>query len=107
VVKIRLTRTGRLHKNSFRIVACDAKASRDGKILERLGNYNPQAKSEDQQLHVDVERVKHWLSVGAQPTATVVRLLKKSGIQPFDRPTAPGKVESPGRASSADRPGKD
>lgn len=80
-VKIRLKRTGRRHRASFRIVACDERASRDGKVLEVLGSYDPLGKIEDQQVRVKPERVEHWLRVGAQPTDTVVNLLKKKGIR--------------------------
>jgi len=81
LVKIRLKRTGRRHRSSFRIVACDVRASRDGKVLETLGSYDPLAKTEDRQVQLKPARVEHWLSVGAQPTQTVVQLLKKKGIR--------------------------
>ncbi|HUV39506.1 MAG TPA: 30S ribosomal protein S16 [Planctomycetota bacterium] len=80
MVKIRLKRTGRRHRNSFRIVACDIRQSRDGKVLETLGSYDPEAKTEETRVRVKPERVAHWLSVGAQPTLTVVQLLKQKGI---------------------------
>lgn len=81
-VKIRLKRMGRLHRASFRIVACDVRSSRDGEVIEKLGSYDPLGKVPEQQVQLNAERVEHWLSVGAQPTATVARLLKKKGIQP-------------------------
>lgn len=80
-VKIRLKRTGRRHRHSFRIVACDTRASRDGKVIETLGSYDPEEKVEDQQIRLKAERVEHWLGVGAQPTETVARLLKKKGVK--------------------------
>jgi small subunit ribosomal protein S16 len=81
LVKIRLKRVGRLHQVSFRIVACDEQAQRDGKTLEMLGVYDPKAKSEALQFHVKPERVVYWLRLGAQPTPTVAKLLKKKGIK--------------------------
>ena len=84
MVKIRLKRVGRLHQVSFRIVACDEQAQRDGKTLELLGTYNPKAKDAAQQLTFKPERIVHWLSVGAQPTLTVETLLRKRGIKVSD-----------------------
>ena len=81
MVKIRLMRVGRLHQVSFRIVACDEQAQRDGNVLEMLGTYNPKAKDETKQLALNPERIVHWLSVGAQPTPTVAKLMKKKGIK--------------------------
>ena len=100
-VKIRLKRVGRRHDTSFRIVACDIRSSRDGEIIERLGTYDPRAKADEQQLQVNPERVVHWLSVGAQPTATVVRLLKRRGIQPVE---VRGRVKA--AAQAAKKPAK-
>lgn len=94
MVKIRLQRTGRRHRSSFRIVACDIRQSRDGKVIENLGSYNPEAKVEDAQIQVDAERVAHWLSVGAQPTETVAQLLKKKGIDATPGRAAEKKVEA-------------
>jgi len=81
LVKIRLKRTGRRHRASFRIVVCDAQASRDGKVIETVGSYDPLVKSEDQQVQLKSERIEYWLRVGAQPTQTVAQLLKKKGIR--------------------------
>ena len=81
MVKIRLMRVGRLHQVSFRLVACDEQAQRDGNVLEMLGSYNPKARDESKQLTLNPERVVHWLSVGAQPTPTAGKLLKKKGIK--------------------------
>ena len=80
MVRIRLKRTGRRHRSSFRIVACDIRASRDGKVIETLGSYDPEGKIEEKQVQVNRERVEYWLSVGAQPSETVAQLLKKKGI---------------------------
>jgi small subunit ribosomal protein S16 len=80
-VKIRLKKTGRRNVNSFRIVVTDIRASRDGDIIERVGTYLPEFPQEAKQLVVDAERVKHWLSMGALPTGTVVSLLKRAGIE--------------------------
>ena len=80
-VRIRLKKTGRKHRPCYRIVAADARAKRDGKVLEILGHYDPLAAEVDRQVVVKRERVQHWLSVGAQPTDTVASLLKRAGIR--------------------------
>jgi len=78
LVKIRLTRMG-AHKSPFyRIIVADAKARRDGPFIEILGTYDP--KVEPSKLEVDVERAKHWIGQGAQPSETVKRLLQKAGM---------------------------
>jgi small subunit ribosomal protein S16 len=58
----------------------DGRAPRDGRVLEELGHYDPTHKDKDQQLRLDEERVKYWLSVGAVPSETVASLLKRNGI---------------------------
>jgi len=63
---------------SYRIVAADSRAPRDGRFLEILGHYNP--RTDPVTLEVKEERVRYWLAQGAQPTEAVVRLLKQKGI---------------------------
>ena len=75
MVKIRLTRTGRKLDPSYRIVVADSRFSRDGRFVEEIGTYDPNAETE--KIKVDRERVKYWISCGAQPTDTVRGLLKK------------------------------
>lgn len=79
-VKLRLKRLGRTHKSVFRLSAMDARKPRDGRVLEELGLYDPTNKDQSQQLKLDAERVKYWLSVGAVPSETVAHLLKNNGI---------------------------
>ncbi len=73
-VKIRLTKTGRKHQISFRLVAQDTRSARDGKFLEVLGYYNPFNKPV---LKVKEERVAFWMQKGAKPTEAVAKLLEK------------------------------
>jgi small subunit ribosomal protein S16 len=75
VVRIRLQRMGRTHLNYFRINAIEKRVKRDGKVLENLGWYSPQAKDPTKQIELDVERVKHWLAMGAQPSDTLKDIL--------------------------------
>jgi small subunit ribosomal protein S16 len=73
-VKLRLTRVGSKKNPIYRIVAADSRSPRDGKFLEIVGRYNPQ--TEPSTIELDEERIRHWLSKGAQPSNTVQRLLK-------------------------------
>lgn len=79
-VRIRLKRTGRTHRPSYRIVAADSRTPRDGRIIENLGSYQPLHPVEEEQITLDVERAKYWVSVGAEATETVASILKKHGI---------------------------
>lgn len=74
-VKIRLKRIGAKKKPFYRVVVADARAPRDGKFIEEIGNYDPMSKK----FVVDADKAKDWISKGAQPTETVRALLKKNG----------------------------
>ena len=80
-VKIRMTRIGRRHRPFFRITAIDSRKPRDGKILEKLGHYDPIVKDPEKQLVLNVERVQYWLDKGAIPSDTVSDMLVKKGIK--------------------------
>ncbi len=80
MVRLRLKRFGRTHEPAYRLTAIDKRAPRDGRAIEELGWYHPCAKDEDKQLHLNADRVRYWLSVGAQPSDTVRGLLKRAGI---------------------------
>lgn len=80
MVRIRMKRMGRVHRPFFRINAVDKLSPRDGKVLEELGWYDPIAKDPSKQLQLNDERVKYWLSVGAQPSDTVNDILAKRGL---------------------------
>ncbi len=75
MVKIRLRRMGAKKAPYYRIVVADSRFPRDGRCIEELGTYDPSADGE--KLKVDAERVKYWMTNGAQPTDTVRGLLKK------------------------------
>ena len=77
MVKIRLRRMGAKKAPYYRVVVADSHSPRDGRFIEELGTYDPMADSD--KIKVDMERVKYWISNGAQPTDTVRALLKKSG----------------------------
>jgi small subunit ribosomal protein S16 len=78
-VKLRLTRVGSKKNPVFRVVAADSRSPRDGKFIEIVGRYNPQ--TDPSTIEFDEERVKDWLSKGAQPSETVRRLLKAKNIE--------------------------
>jgi len=81
MVKIRLTRTGRKHYHTFRLVAAESTSPRDGRFIEILGHYNPNLPNNDEgHLVLNKERIEHWIGKGAQPSQTVWTLLRKQGI---------------------------
>ncbi len=77
MVKIRLRRVGAKKQPSYRVVVTDSRAPRDGRFIEVIGFYNP--RTEPETVKIKEDRALHWLSVGAQPTEPVARLLKKQG----------------------------
>jgi len=76
-VRIRLKRMGKVRTPFYRIVVCDSRTKRDGRVIEEIGTYNP--KAEPSVIHVDSERAQHWLGVGAQPSTPVAAILKLTG----------------------------
>jgi small subunit ribosomal protein S16 len=76
-VKIKLKRLGKIREPYYRIVVADARTKRDGRAIEEIGRYHP--KLEPSLIQVDSERAQYWLSVGAQPTESVQRLLTITG----------------------------
>lgn len=106
-VRIRLKRIGRRHKPSYRVTAIDGRRDRSGTIIEELGSFDP-LKADDQQMSMDRERIEYWLSVGAQPTDTMRRLLQRQGIElkvkakKEPRPKrAPAAKAAPAKATAA------
>ena len=79
-VKIRMARMGRRHRPFYRINAVESRTPRDGRILEKLGHFDPIEKDASKQLVLNTERVQHWLGQGAIPSDTVAEMLKKLGI---------------------------
>ena len=94
MLRIRLRRGGKRNQPSYRVVVADKPAPRDGRFIENLGHYNPL--TDPVTLEVKKDRVEHWMSLGAQPTETVHRLLYKHGIietEPPKRVTKPTRAE--------------
>lgn len=78
MLRMRLRRVGAKKQPSYRIVVAEITAPRDGKFVEIVGFFNP--RTEPETVQFKEERALHWLTVGAQPTDAVARLLKKKGI---------------------------
>lgn len=78
-VRIRMKKMGRKHRPFFRICATDSRSPRDGKVLEELGTYDPMIADTDARVSLNHERLKYWLSVGAQPSDNVQVFIKKYG----------------------------
>lgn len=73
-VKLRLSRVGAKKNPFYRVVVTDSRNPRDGKFIEHIGIYDPNR--DPVEIRFDMDRVKHWLSVGATPSDTVSELLK-------------------------------
>jgi small subunit ribosomal protein S16 len=93
MVKIRLRRTGSKKKPTYRVVVADSRSPRDGRFVEILGYYDP--RTQPVTFNIQEDRAMHWLSVGAQPTEVVEKLLKKSGtLERFAQTKAQAKESS-------------
>lgn len=80
-IKIRLARGGAKKRPFYQIVVADARSPRDGRFIERVGSYNPMvAQDHPDRIVLREERIRHWLSVGAQPTDRVARFLGQAEI---------------------------
>jgi small subunit ribosomal protein S16 len=78
LVRIRLARFGSAKKPFYRVIVADQKARRNGPFVEILGTYNPL--KEPSEVKVNLEKARYWIGQGAQPTDSVMRLLKKAGL---------------------------
>ncbi len=96
-MKIRLARGGTKKRPFYRIVATDSRMPRDGRFIEKLGIYNPLlAKDNEDRIRMDIDRIKHWLDQGAQPTDRVARFLEAAGVIAAKTRSNPNKAE-PGK----------
>lgn len=77
-VKIRLRRMGQKKAPFYRIIVADSKSPRDGRFIEEIGTYDPMKNPSE--YHVNEELAKKWLADGAQPTETVAKIFKATGI---------------------------
>jgi len=80
-LKIRLARSGAKKRPFYRIVVADSRSPRDGRNIERLGTYDPLLDHGDERrVHLDAERIRHWLGQGATPSERVAKFLAAAGI---------------------------
>ncbi|MGJ8654163.1 MAG: 30S ribosomal protein S16 [Opitutaceae bacterium] len=98
-LKIRLQRHGASHRPFYRMVVTEALARRDGRFVEVLGTYEPQAKRSEEEVKVKLDRVDYWKSVGAKPTDTAASLIRKARR---DAAAAPAAVETKAPAAEAE-----
>ena len=80
-IVIRLSRRGRRNRPHYRVGVFDSRTRRDGPPIEQLGHYDPLEESDDKKFTLNEDRIKHWLSVGADVSETVRSFLKKRGIE--------------------------
>ena len=108
-MKIRLARGGTKKRPHYSIVATDSRMPRDGRFLEKLGTYDPMlAKDNENRIKMDMDRVKHWLGLGAQPTDRVARFLEAAGVlekkvRSNPKSAVPGKAMAERAAKKAAR----
>jgi len=81
MVTIRLSRTGSKKKPFYHVVVTDSRNKRDGRLIERLGFYNPLATGQDIPMKLDIERINYWVSQGAQTSDRVARLIQDNASE--------------------------
>ena len=87
MLRIRLSMGGVRKRPGYKIVIADSRYPRDGKFIEKIGSYNPLLpKDKKERIKIEAERVKYWMSKGAQPTLRVSRLLGELQIMPMPKP---------------------
>ena len=93
-VKIRLSRGGSKKRPYYYVVVAESSAPRDGRYIEQVGTHNPLLpKDNAERVKLNLERCKHWLSVGAQPTDRVARFLDAAGLMKRTAPNNPDKAK--------------
>ncbi|KFZ38306.1 30S ribosomal protein S16 [Shewanella mangrovi] len=78
MVTIRLSRGGSKKRPFYNIVVADSRNARNGRFIERVGFFNPQARGQEETLRVDLERVQHWIATGASTSDRVASLIKEA-----------------------------
>ncbi|WP_181705043.1 30S ribosomal protein S16 [Chthonobacter rhizosphaerae] len=98
-LKIRLARGGAKKRPHYSIVIADARAPRDGRFIEKIGTFDPlKPRDAEDRVKLDVDRAKHWLSHGAQPTDRVLRFLDAAGLAQRPARSNPQKAEPGAKA---------
>jgi small subunit ribosomal protein S16 len=102
---------GRRHRPFFRICAMDTRTPRDGKAIEELGHYDPMVRNTDARTVLNTNRIRYWLSVGAQPSEKVQALLNRHGVkkpapgEPWELPEEKTPVAEAPASAPAPAPG--
>jgi small subunit ribosomal protein S16 len=98
-LKLRLARRGTKKRPYYHIVAAHSHAARDGRYIEKVGIFDPlMGKTDEKRVQFDAERVKHWLSKGAQPTDRVARFLTAQGLANWKHGNNPKKAQPKAKA---------
>ena len=93
-VKMRLSRGGSKKRPYYYVVVANSQSPRDGKYIEQIGTFNPLLKKDNpERTKLNADRIKHWLSVGAQPTDRVMRLLDQAGLAKREASNNPEKAK--------------
>lgn len=88
MVVIRMARGGAKNRPFYNIVVADSRMPRDGRFIERIGFYNPKAAESEPKFRLELDRVQHWITHGAQPSAAVKKLIKRGKSQIAGKPEA-------------------
>ena len=103
-IKIRLARAGSKKRPFYRVVAADSRMPRDGRFIEKLGTYNPLlSKDDEERVKLNLDKIKEWLSKGAQTTDRVSRMLESLEILPKKERNNPLKAK-PKKEPKAEEP---
>ena len=95
-LRIRMSRGGAKKRPYYRIVVADSRQPRDGRFLEKIGHFDPmRAKDNPERTGIDIERAKYWLSVGAQPSDRVEKILADLGLVKAPKRTEQTKQHLP------------
>jgi small subunit ribosomal protein S16 len=101
-LKIRLARAGTKKRPYYHIVIADSRAPRDGRFIERLGNFNPLlGRDAKDRVRLDLDKVKAWLAKGATPTDRVLRFLDEVGV--MKRPARHNPVKAKPKKKAQER----
>jgi small subunit ribosomal protein S16 len=76
MVTIRLARGGAKKRPFYSVVVADSRRARDGRFIEKVGFFNPIAAGQEEKLRIDIDRIEHWVGVGAQMSDRVAKLVK-------------------------------
>lgn len=104
-VRIRMKRFGRRHRPFFRICVMDVRKPRDGEAIEEVGTYDPMVRDKSQRVMLKMDRIEHWLSVGAQPSEKVAVLIEKAKTGRWGEAKSPPPMQRPQEKKAAEPEG--